>query len=293
MSEWADRSGLAFIVLSEHHGSEDGYLPSALTMAAAVAARTRQVHIQIAAVAAGLHDPLRLAEEVAVVDLISGGRLSVVVANGYVREEFAMFGAPYSGRVARTAETVATLRQAWLGEPFEFRGRTVRVTPSPHQPGGPPILLAGSSEGAARRAARIADGYQPSTPDTWEHYRDELRQLGKPDPGPYVGGDTGFVHLANDPATAWSAIAPFALHETNSYGRWAVAADAETGYQPETDPAQLRTSGRYRVLTPEEFRVEVAATGVAVLHPMMGGMPPELGWQSLRLLEQDVLPQLT
>src|SRR5204863_6714265 len=92
MAEWADGLGFAIIVLSEHHGSADGYLPSPLTMAAAMAARTKQVRIQIAALIAPFHDPLRIAEDIAVVDLVSNGRLDVVIANGYVPGEFDMFG---------------------------------------------------------------------------------------------------------------------------------------------------------------------------------------------------------
>src|SRR5918994_2530086 len=144
MSEWADRLGFASVTLSEHHGSDDGYLPSPVAMAAAIAARTERIRIGIAALVASFHDPLRLAEDLAVVDLVSGGRLDVVITNGYVAREFATFGQPLSRRARRTAETVSTLRQAWSGEPFEFCGREARITPAPAQPGGPRILLGGS-----------------------------------------------------------------------------------------------------------------------------------------------------
>src|SRR5205823_8131722 len=98
--------------------------------------------------------------------------------------EFEMLGVPPSERAARVRETVETLKRAWTGEPFEFRGRTVRVLPTPAQPGGPKITLGGTSEAAARRAARIADGFIPSEPPYWEPYLDECLKLGKPDPGP-------------------------------------------------------------------------------------------------------------
>lgn len=196
MAAWADQLGAVAITLSEHHGSDDGYLPSALTMAAAMAARTTNARLVIAAVVAAMHDPLQLAEEAAVVDLISGGRLDLCLVNGYVASEFDMFGEDIHRRAARVTETVAALRQAWTGQPFEFRGRTVRVTPTPARPGGPKITLGGSTEPAARRAARIADGFMASSPGLWDHYRDELVKLGKDDPGPHPGGNTNFVHLA-------------------------------------------------------------------------------------------------
>src|SRR5208282_1421018 len=75
MMEWGDRLGAASILLSEHHGADDGYLPSAMAMAAAAAARTHTSRILVAAVVAGLHDPVRLAEQATVVDLLSDGRL--------------------------------------------------------------------------------------------------------------------------------------------------------------------------------------------------------------------------
>src|SRR5579884_366591 len=213
--EWADRLGFVTVVLSEHHGSADGYLPSPLVMAGAMAARTRTIRIQIAAIVASLHDPLRLAEDIAVVDNLSGGRLDMVITNGYVASEFEMFDRRLSERARRTTETVETLRRAWSGDAFTFRGRQVRVTPSPAQPNGPALVLGGSTEAAARRAARIGDGFLPSSPQLWSYYTDELAKLGKPHPGPYPGGDTSFFHLAKDPDAGWDAIAPYALHEVN------------------------------------------------------------------------------
>jgi hypothetical protein len=297
MSEWADRLGAVSITISEHHGSEDGYLPSALTMAAALAARTRTAAITVAAVVAPLHDPLRLAEEAAVVDLISGGRLHLVLVNGEVESEFAMFGVPLGERVQRTTEAVGVLRKAWSGEAFDFRGRTVRVTPPPFRPGGPWLALGGSSEPAARRAARIADGFLPSSPGLWEPYRDEMRKLGRPDPGPYTGGDTSFVHLSRDSEAGWQEIAPFALHEVNCYGQWMADAGVgpEGGYQPVSDAETLRSLGQYRVITPNDLVAEVkkqTPEPIVTLHPLMGGIPPSVAWESLRLFERDVLPRL-
>jgi alkanesulfonate monooxygenase SsuD/methylene tetrahydromethanopterin reductase-like flavin-dependent oxidoreductase (luciferase family) len=297
MVEWADGHGFVVAVISEHHGSEDGYLPSPLTMAAAFAARSKSIRIQIAAMVASFHDPLRLAEDIAVVDLISGGRLDLVVTNGYVADEFAMFDRKLSERAKRTVETVETLRQAWTGEPFEFRGRTVRVTPTPTRPGGPTLWLGGSSEVAARRAARIGDGFMPSTPELWEFYRDECLRLGKDDPGPHFGGDTSFFHLAKDPDAAWDVIAPYALHEMNAYGAWMATAGTAGvgGYEPVADADALRATGQYRTITPDEMVADLDEQGpsaFAMFHPLMGGIPPELGWESLHLFEQEVLPRL-
>lgn len=297
MAAWADRNGIMFINLSEHHGSPDGYCPSPLPVAAAMAARTQTLRITIGAMVPSFHDPLRLAEDIAVVDLLSGGRVEVVLTNGYVASEFEMYDVPLRERPSRTTEAVEVLRQAWTGEPFEYRGRTVQVTPAPATPGGPRIQLGGSSEGAARRAARIADGLMPSTPEIYEFYRDELRLLGKPDPGPYPGADTGVTFLATDVDAAWEELAPHAMHEVNAYGRWAADAGTGTdgGYDQFEDPDELRASGRYRVVTPDEMVAELRDAGpfaFTMLHPLVGGLAPEAGWRTLELLEHEVLPRL-
>jgi alkanesulfonate monooxygenase SsuD/methylene tetrahydromethanopterin reductase-like flavin-dependent oxidoreductase (luciferase family) len=288
MCEWADQRGALFVGLSEHHGSDDDYLPSPLVMAAAIAARTKNVRIGINALIAPFYDPLRLAEDAAVVDLLSGGRLDLTLAGGYVGDEFDMFGVALSERPARVREAVAALRAAWTGEPFEFRGRTVRIRPRPAQPGGPRIMLGGSSEPAARRAARIADGFLPSEPGCWRFYRDECLRLGKPDPGPGMPLNADVVVLAEDPEAAWPELGPYFLHETNAYGAWQAAANVAATYEPMESIDALRAGGQYRILTPDDYAAELKAAGglaLAVLHPMVGGIPPDLAWRHLRLFE--------
>jgi alkanesulfonate monooxygenase SsuD/methylene tetrahydromethanopterin reductase-like flavin-dependent oxidoreductase (luciferase family) len=292
MCRWADEKGALFVSFAEHHGSDDGYLPSPLILASAVAGCTSRVAIAINALIAPFHDPLRIAEDLAVVDLISGGRVSVTLAGGYLPVEFEMFGVDRSERPARVREAVATLKAAWVGEPFEFRGRRVQVHPRPARLGGPPIILGGTSEAAARRAARIADGFQPTEPEFHAFYRDECLKLGKPDPGPGIRATAAVVRLAEDPESAWPEFAPFFLHETNMYGAWQAAAGIEAiSYKPMSTIDELRTSGRYRVLTPDEYAEELARDGnpMVVFHPMVGGVPPDLAWRHLRLFEQAFL----
>jgi alkanesulfonate monooxygenase SsuD/methylene tetrahydromethanopterin reductase-like flavin-dependent oxidoreductase (luciferase family) len=291
MAEWADERGCLYISVSEHHGSDDGYLPSPLTMVAAIAARTKNVRIGINALIAPFYDPLRLAEDVAVVDLLSGGRLDLTLGGGYVDTELEMFDIDPSERPARVREMVATLRAAWTGEPFEFRGRSARVTPMPAQPGGPKIQLGGSSEGAARRAARIADGFVPSEPQWWEPYRDECLNLGRPDPGPGMSATAVTVVVAEDPEAMWPTLGPYFLHETNSYGAWKAAVDEASPYSAMVDIDEVRASGQYRILTPDAYAAELAEAELpfAMLHPMVGGIPPELAWESLRLFEAGCL----
>jgi alkanesulfonate monooxygenase SsuD/methylene tetrahydromethanopterin reductase-like flavin-dependent oxidoreductase (luciferase family) len=294
MAQWADALDCMSVTVSEHHGSSDGYLPSPIPMVAAMAARTTKTRFMIAALLAPFYDPLRLAEDMAVLDNLSRGRVDLIVGAGYVPGEFAMFDVPRSARASRVTETVHTLRAAFSGEPFEYRGRTVQVTPKPDRPGGPAILLGGSSEKAARRAARIADGFVPSLPEVWDFYRDELKTLGRPDPGPSPTGGVQVVMFAKDPEQGWDEMAPFFLHETNAYGAWQAQSELESPYHTVADTDALRTTGQYRVVSPEQFVEEQLTSPVPylMLHPLCGGMPIELAWSSLRLFEHEVLPAL-
>ncbi len=292
MARWADRLGCVSIAVSEHHGSPDGYLPSPIPMLAAMAGVTTKVRLMPAALIAPFYDPLRLAEDVIVLDILSRGRADLIVAGGYVHEEFAMFDIPMSERGRRVSEAVSVLKSAFSGEPFDHRGRTVHITPAPFRPGGPSVLLGGSSRPAAERAARIADGFIPSEPAVWTYYRDEVQRLGRADPGPCPTAANEVVALAVDPDEGWERMAPFFLHETNSYGVWQAQDDIASPFHTVADVDDLRATGRYRVVTPDQFVEEGRASPFpfANFHPMCGGMPIELAWSSLRLFENDVLP---
>jgi alkanesulfonate monooxygenase SsuD/methylene tetrahydromethanopterin reductase-like flavin-dependent oxidoreductase (luciferase family) len=292
MVEWAERLGCPLVVLSEHHGTEDGFIPSPIVMAAAMGARTSTVRFTIVALTASFQEPLRIAEDLCVLDNLTRGRVDVVVGAGYVREEFTMFDVPMRERPRRVTEVVGALKGAFSGKPFEFRGRTVSVTPAPFRPGGPRVLLGGASEPAARRAARIADGFVPALPEVWDHYRDEMAVLGHPDPGPCPHGDTRVEALAADPDAGWDSMAPFFAHEVNAYGAWQQQDGVASPYRPVADHDALRASGRYEVLDPATMVERLRAMPVPSirLHPLCGGMPIELAWESLRLFEREVLP---
>jgi len=292
MAQWADRLGCVSIAVSEHHGSPDGYLPSPIPMVAAMAARTSNVRFTIAALIAPFYDPLRLAEDLIVLDNLSRGRVDVIIAGGYVADEFAMFGVPMGDRGRLVTGAVATLRAAFSGDPFDYHGRRVEITPTPFLPSGPAILLGGSSEAAARRAARIADGFIPSLPAVWDFYRDEVVKLGRPDPGPSPIGENQVIALAEDPEAGWEQMAPFFLHESNAYGAWSDQSGVASPYSSVGDTEELRASGQYRVITPEHFIEEMKAAPFPfqLFHPLCGGMPIVLAWSSLHLFETRVLP---
>jgi alkanesulfonate monooxygenase SsuD/methylene tetrahydromethanopterin reductase-like flavin-dependent oxidoreductase (luciferase family) len=140
----AEDAGFDTIWFSEHHGAPNSHLPSPLVMLAAVAAVTDRIGLGTAMVLAPFQHPLRFAEDCAVVDQISHGRLMVGVASGWFDEEFAAFGIPMRERAGRTEELIRICRAAWDNEHFSFHGRYfdfehVAITPKPA--GTLPIVL--------------------------------------------------------------------------------------------------------------------------------------------------------
>lgn len=294
--EYADRNGLEAISFNEHHGTDDGYNPSPITATAAVAARTRNIKLR-PLLLAPLYDPLRLAEDLAVIDNISGGgRLEPVLGAGYRSEEFDMFDRDRSQRRRSVDSTAAVFRQAWTGEWFEYEGRRVRVTPRPATESGPKILMGGASPAAARAAARLADGFYPISPVFWPSYREECLKLGKSDPGPAGKRAAMFVHVAEDPDSVWPKISPYLLNAISQYRQWNVGQQAVPPQFAAEHEKDLRNSEFYLVLTPDEavtMLKELGSDGICILRPMWGGFSSELAWSSLELVVEKVLPQLT
>jgi alkanesulfonate monooxygenase SsuD/methylene tetrahydromethanopterin reductase-like flavin-dependent oxidoreductase (luciferase family) len=290
---WADEVGFHGVSLLEHHASVDGYLPSPIVLGAAVAAVTKRMLIRMSVVLLPLYHPVRLAEDLAVLDLVSNGRLRLTVGAGYRAEEYEQFDLNIKRRPSLMEQGVEVLKQAWTGEPFEYRGRTVRVLPRPAQEPRPAIALGGSSPAAARRAARIADDFLPVGPRLYDVYLEELAALGKPVPELRRRGGAGglFFFIADDPDAAWEEIAPHAMHETNDYAAWASGMRGSP-YSAFDSAEELRASGMYEIVTPDEAVGLIRQRGGASFKPLMGGLDPEMGWSSLRLFESKVLPRL-
>jgi alkanesulfonate monooxygenase SsuD/methylene tetrahydromethanopterin reductase-like flavin-dependent oxidoreductase (luciferase family) len=288
---WADGHGFSSVTLTEHHATSDGYLPSPMVMGAAVAAVTSRVELCLSLILLPLHNPLRVAEDLAVLDLISRGRLRLTVGLGYRPEEYEQLGVELRRRPSLMEEGVEVLKQAWTGEPFEYRGRTVRILPRPAQRPRPAISMGGSSSASARRAARIADGYQPLAARLYQVYLDELAALGKPAPESDRGGAAGgYVFVSEDPERDWARIGPYALYDTNEYAKW--IGTRPGSFSTATDIETLRAMGTYRVVTPDECLAIAREESTLAFKPLVGGMDPEIGWEGLRLFADKVQPYL-
>lgn len=293
---WADELGFDAIGLGEHHGAEDGYLPSPIPMAGAIAARTKNITIRPNVLLAPLYEPIKLAEDLAVLQFISQGRLEVVIGAGYRPSEFEMFGKRREDRKALYMNAFDVLRKAWTGEPFEYNGNRVTVTPVPEPP--PKLLLGGAHPAVARRAAKIADGFYPPAGENWDIYREACIELGKPDPGEHFKAlGPIYTHVTRDPEGDWDRIVPHAVHVMKSYSDWTVEAYGRAAgpFAAGINPDDLRASGAYQVLYPEEAVEMIRGLGknrTFILTPLLGGLDPALSWEGLRLFEREVWPHV-
>jgi alkanesulfonate monooxygenase SsuD/methylene tetrahydromethanopterin reductase-like flavin-dependent oxidoreductase (luciferase family) len=294
---WLDERGVTALVVSEHHGEDDGYLPSPLTLASALAARTSRAMISVNALTLTLHDPVDAAEQCQIVDQVSGGRLVLTLVPGYVESEFALYRVPHAGRGRMFDEKLDVFLAALTGEPFELEGRTVRVTPGPVQRPRPLVFIGGASARAARRAARVGDGFALGGPERGlgDVYRAACADLGRPAGPVMVPPSPMAVHVSDDPEADWARIAPHALHELNRYSAWAAGFEGHL-YDQVTDAERARKDGFYAVVTPDEcvgiVRRLQAEHSTVLFKPLIGGLDPELSWSSFELFVDRVLPQV-
>ncbi len=298
MAAFGDAIGLASINLMEHHGSEDGYLPQPFTLASAMAAVTKNITFSLGAVILPLHDPVMVAEQIAVLDLISGGRCRVIFGAGYVPSEFAMFNTSTRDRGKRLDTGIEIILRALRGERFELDGRPVFIRPLPSRDPADIIMAGGAVAASARRAARFDIGFGPMNSEVVDLYLAECERLGqkprqyyRPVPGMPLG-----VHLCEDPEAGWKVIERHAVHVITEYAKWAEqeGGDSNSPFKGLTDPAVLRQAGLFAAWTPEQLLERLPMLpdhGGMTFQPLLGGMDPAEGWKSLKLLEQ-TLPKM-
>lgn len=292
MSKYADEHGVDTVQTEEHHGVANNWMPSPFTFAGAVLGATRRIAVTVSAIIGPLHDPLRLAEDIAVLDLLSGGRLVTVAGIGYRPQEYALFDVEWKRRGKLQDELLETLLKAWTGEEFSYRGRQVRVTPRPFTQPHPLLLVGGSSRAAARRAARLGLPLFPSAhlPDLEAYYKECLEEYGTEGWTMMPAETTPLLHVSEDPDRTWAEHGAHFLHEAQTYASWQSGDIKSAVKSGATTVDELRAEGVYRILTPDECVAQ--SLDNYVLHPLSGGMPLDEGRRSLELFCQDVLPRL-
>jgi alkanesulfonate monooxygenase SsuD/methylene tetrahydromethanopterin reductase-like flavin-dependent oxidoreductase (luciferase family) len=294
----ADRLGLD-VAAGEHHFWDDGYIPQPLTFLAAVAARTERARLATSVLIAPLHHEVELAEQAAVLDCLSGGRLELGLGTGYRAPEFEAFGADIAHRLRTFEDRVLRLRELWSGG----------VTPPPVQD---TIPLWGGLRGprGARLAGRLGMGmlYLPEAP--WESY---LRGIAEAGDGvrPRFAGPV-YAVLADDPERAFAQLAPRIEDHWRAYDRHAVqgtdaplpdlltAADYRrigpfaAAVDP-ADPDSRRTLG-FGIFTPAEAAdaiVRVAAgrsPDWAYFPAAVGGVFDDVAYRHLELIATELRP---
>jgi alkanesulfonate monooxygenase SsuD/methylene tetrahydromethanopterin reductase-like flavin-dependent oxidoreductase (luciferase family) len=297
MAAVADEHGFMAVTVEEHHGVDDGWSPAPLTTAAMMLGRTRNLRVMVQALLVPLNDPLRIAETVAVLDLSSGGRINVVAGLGYRPQEYADAGVEWSTRGALMDESLDAILAAWTGEPFTYRGRTVRVTPTPLSPPTAILFVGGSGRPAARRAARLGLPLLPAAhlPDLQAYYEQLCAEYGTAGFAILPPEHTALTILAEDPDKAWAELGPHLLHEATRYQSWQTPDIHSAVSSAATDVDELRAEGIYEILSPDQAIARCREQGdfaTMVLHPLCGGIPVDRGWDTVSLYVEKVLPAL-
>lgn len=308
LSRLAEDEGLDGAWVSEHHFSEDGYLPSLLPLLSAMAAATGRIELGTGVVLAPFHDPIRLAEDFAVTDQISNGRVICGLGIGWREEEFRAFGIETRTRAGRLNEIVDILRLAWNEPRFDYGGAyysysDIAVTPKPARI--PPILVGGFVDSAIRRAGRIGDGYISSRVSI-ERVREAFAMAAEERAQTEAGGPPVVAVLQNafvtsDPEGDWPMVRAGAGHQLGVYSGWREGTDVPGKALEVKPPPQdvIRKTTAYG--TPDEVTayldplVDALAAypeSHLILRLHYPGMGREPAAEAIRLLAGEVAPRL-
>lgn len=299
---WGEENGFDDIWLSEHHFIEDGYSPALMPIAAAIASRTKKIHIGTSVVLLPFHNPVRLAEDAATVDVISGGRFELGVGVGYKVEEFESFAVSSKERGARTNEGLEIIRRLWEGETLTFEGKyytvtKAKLTPEPIQQPRPPIWVGGFTPPALRRAAKYGDGYIGVGPlkEAYERYVTALEKVGKPTTDIRLAGGYFWLIPSEDPDKTWNEAAEHVRYQVNAYAEWSEKAGMPLFPKvPDTDA--LRESGLFQVVDVDTCiqMIRDYALETPLTHYYSWTLPPSLpaSWiqPHLELFTSKVIP---
>ena len=290
--EEADRLGIGSLWFSEHHLFSDGYLNQPLTLAAAVAARTRQARLGTAVLVAPLRRAAQIAEEATVVDLVSGGRVDLGLGTGYRKPEFDLFGESLIGRYDGTDARVREMRSLWASGD---------VQPPPVQD-AIPIWLGYQGPKGARRAGVLGEGLLSVNGDLLEPYREGLIAGGHdPASARMAGGLTAFV--TDDPDRDWPVVSKHVAWQADSYRSHMVDGTDQAPPKP-VDPERIRskglTTGIHGLLvdTPQNVAAQVreVTRGLPVetvfFWVSIAGMPEDMVMRHMQTICNDLAPLL-
>lgn len=297
MAAYVDEAGFDTVTLSEHHGEQDGYLCAPIPLAGLILGRTRRVRVGVVALLVPLYEPIKLAEDMALLDIASSGRFAITAGIGYRESEYEMMGRDWKTRGQQMDACLETILTLWPGEPCHIDGRAAQLTPRPLTQPKPPIFVGGVGRNAARRAARLGLPFQPAvnTPEVLALYTSECAKRGVETPLVLPPGPGEMIWVSEDPDRTWQEIGRYLLHEAMTYASWQPENQKTAVRSYAGSVEELRAEGKYLVLTPEQCleRAKTHGAFATFIHyPLCGGTPPELGWKSLRLFVEEVLPAI-
>ena len=251
MVEFADKAGIDKVDFQEHHQSEDGYVPCPILPGVAAAQRSKNMGIVMGAIILPFHDPVELAEQIAVADLLSNGRFYAVLAAGYSPSEFAAIGVQLKDRARIMDEGFDTILRALAGERFQFKGREVFVRPLPTRAPREIVYGGGGTRASARRAAKFGLSMWPMNDAMIPDYEEACTEFGVTGTR-FIRGVTS-VYVTEDPEQGWADLGPHLLHYMRSYAKWSESPDTSASPLHGMDTIEkIRAAGLVRVLTPDE-----------------------------------------
>jgi len=289
----AERLGAGSVWFSEHHLFTDGYLPQPLTFAAAAAARTSRVRIGTAVLVAALRPAVLIAEEAAVIDQLSGGRLELGIGAGYSVPEYELYNTDITKRYGLTDAAVAEIRH--------LLDDGIVTPPAAQNPF--PIWLGYQGPQGAKRAGRLGVGLLSLDRALLDPYREGLVEGGH-DPAIARTGGMLDIIVADDPEAAFERILPHYAHQLNSYRAAAVVGSGRDAPKEITvdklrsGAAQKGQIPGLRVLTPTDAvnAIREATDGSPVEHVYLwasvAGMPDDLVERHVELACTQVAPNL-
>lgn len=254
----AEKVGFEKAWVSEHHFVEDGYLPGVFSFCAALAARTSTMRIGTGIALGPFYEPLRFAEDSAVIDLLSNGRFEPGLAIGWTDPEFEAFDVPKRLRVPYTEELIDVLRQAWSDEPISYNGdihqyKGVDVRPKPVQE-NIPIWIAGTVDAAVIRAATKGNGYFATPTSLDELSRRQSLYQEKADSSEETRlAEWRYTYVTEEPEP-WEQAKQHVWYIKRQYIKWATGTSQPTELPPEREE-DLREE--CLVGSPEEVRNQV------------------------------------
>jgi hypothetical protein len=256
---WTESLGFENCWFAEHHGIDDGYMPSPLMMAAAVAAKTKSMRIGTGVGLLPHYHPVRFAEDTAVLDNLSNGRLELCMGIGYLKFECQAYGIESKTRGRRSDEILEIVRRLWQGESVTHKGefydiRNARIFPLPVQRPRIPVFIGAVASPGLQRAARLGDGYAGPLAN-WGAYVEAVKACGKPDSTPRIisldAADMWSV-VSDDPDAALNEIAPHCYYQMNTYAEWQKDTDWGKNYINRMDFGTFKESGAIKAMTPEQ-----------------------------------------